>query len=112
MAEALQTTSAGSRVRLISTTRLPDDPGVEPTSPLAVEPSTPLSPVFLQQMTAVLTAIAAVLAARVLLLLSVMGAFVLAWAAIQNPDPYRLAVTIIFDLGVVGSVTYLYLQKG
>ena len=57
-------------------------------------------------------AIAAVAAARILLLLSVIGAFTLALLAIQNPDPYRLAVTVIFDLGVVGSVTYLYLQKG
>ena len=63
-------------------------------------------------MTAVLTAIAAVLAARFLLLLSIIGGFVLAWAAMGNPDAYRLAVTVIYDVFVVGSVTFLYLQKG
>ena len=111
MAEALRTTSAGSRVRLISTTRLPDDPGVGPTSPPAVAPSTPSSPVFLQQMMAVLTAIAALLAARFLLLLASIGAFVLAYMAIANPDAYRLAITVVYDIFVVGPLTWLYLSK-
>ena len=61
---------------------------------------------------AVLTAIAALLAVRFLLLLASIGAFVLAYMAIANPDAYRLAATVIFDLFVVGPVTYLYLMKG
>ncbi len=61
---------------------------------------------------AVMTAIAAILAVRMLLLLSVTGAFVLALLAIQNPDPYRLGVTVIFGIIVVGPITYLHLMKG
>ena len=59
-----------------------------------------------------LTAIAALLAARFLLLLASIGAFTLAYLAMQTPDAYRLAATVIYDLGVLGPVTYLYLVKG
>ena len=70
------------------------------------------NPVFLEQMTAVLTAIAAVLAARFLLLLAALGAFTLALLTVGNPDAMKLAVNVAFDLLVLIPVTYLYLQKG
>ena len=112
MAEALPTTNAGStqsRVRLIST-RQPDDPG--PPRPTAAPASTPSSHAFLAQLMPMLMAIAAVAAARVLLLLAAMGAFVLAFMATQNPEPFRLLATVIYDLGIVGPITFLYLKKG
>ena len=113
MPEALPTTSAGSmpsRVRLINT-RQPDDPGMAP-KPMAALASTRSSPEFLAQMMPVLTAIAAVAAARMLLLLAMLGAFVLALLATLNPEPYRLVATVIYDLGIVGPLAYLALVKG
>ena len=113
MAEALQNTNAPStpRVRLIST-RQPDDPGLDPIDRLAAPASTRSNPAFLEQMMAVMTAIAAVLAARFLLLLSALGAFTLALLTVGNPDAMKLAVNVAFDLLVLIPVTYLYLQKG
>ena len=105
MAEVLPTTNAGSRVRLISTRDAQD------TKPEA-SALPPSNRVFLEQMTATLTAIAAVLAARLLLLLASMGAFMLAYLAMQNPDGYRLAATVIYNLGVVAPITWLYYSKG
>ena len=112
MAEALPTTSAGStgRVRLISTRQAPDDPGVQvkPEAPV----SRPSNPVFLQQMLAVMTAIAALLAVRFLLLLTALGAFFLAFLTIQNPDGMKLAVNAAYDLLVFGPTVYLHITKG
>ena len=108
----MQTTNAGStqsRVRLIST-RQPDDPGVP--SKTAAPVSTPSNHAFLQQMLIVMTAIAGVAATRMLLLLAMVGATVLAFMATQNPEPFRLVATVIYDLGVIGPITYLYLVKG
>ena len=106
MAEALQTTNAGSRVRLISTR--PDDPGVRPE-----ETASPRSnPAFLSQMTAVLTAIAAVLAARFLLLLAALGAFTLALLTVGNPDAMKLSVNAAYDLLIFVPLCWLYATKG
>jgi hypothetical protein len=69
-------------------------------------------PVFLQQVLAVMTAIAMILSARVLLLLSSLGAFVLAWLALTAPDMGKIAVLVVYVAGVVLPIAYLYLQGG
>ena len=113
MAEALQNTNAPStpRVRLIST-RQPDDPGLDPIDRLAAPASTRSNPAFLEQMMAVMTAIAALLAVRFLLLLSAIGAFTLALLTVGNPDLMKLSVNAAFDLLVFVPLIYLYVAKG
>ena len=102
------------KVRLISARELPagDAPQNPPPSSTAASSSTVSSSAFLQQMTATMSAIAMVLAARFLLLLSATGAFILACLAMQSPDVFRLAINVVYDIGVVAPVTWLYLQKG
>jgi hypothetical protein len=74
--------------------------------------STPSAPGYLQEVLAVLSAVAMVLSARILLLLSAAGAFVLAYMATQSPETGRLIATVIYDCGVLGPITYLYLKQG
>lgn len=62
-------------------------------------------------MMAVMTAIATLLAARFLLLLSVLGGFVLAYQAMQNPDILRIAVFVAYAAGVILPVVWLYLKE-
>ena len=45
-------------------------------------------------------------------MIGLMGAIGLTFLAMQTPDPYRLAATFIYDILVVGPITYLYLKKG
>ena len=61
-------------------------------------------------MLAVMATIAMVLSARILLLLSGLGAFVLAWLALPAPDMGKIAVLVVYVLGVVLPVAYLYLR--
>jgi len=105
MAEPLPSTRGNSTVRLISTRE------ESPPRPEAA-PSPVLSPAFLQQMTAVMTAIAAILAARLLLLLAAMGAFALALLTVGNPDAMKLSVNAAYDLLVFCPLVYLYIRKG
>lgn len=117
-------TETGSRVKLISEreSRPPDPqeaarawPDVTaPNTPRATAAarSTPSSPAFLQQMMAVLSAMAAMLAARFLLLLAAVGAFLLAYQSLQTPTTMTLAITIAYDLLVVVPLVYLYLNRG
>lgn len=49
-----------------------------------------------------LSTLTVVLAVRLILLVSVCGASVLAWVALADPDPYRLGT-----LGVYGAVVVL-----
>ena len=61
-------------------------------------------------MLAVMTAIAAILAARILLLLSGVGAFALAYLALGDPTVGKLGVLVIYVVGVVLPVAYLYVR--
>jgi len=55
-----------------------------------------------------MTAIAAILASKFLLLLAVLGGFVLAYQGIQNPDILKIAICGVYYVGVVLPVAYLY----
>jgi len=79
---------------------------VEDIGPIASKPS---NPVFLTEVLAIMAAIAMILAARFLLMLSSVGGFFLAYEAIQNPDMLRIAVCIVYDIGIVAPIAGLYL---
>ena len=114
MEPTLQATNPGSRVRLLSS-RQSDPTSAENdqlTAQREVQPSQPSNHAFPAQVLATWTAIAMMLSARLLLLLASMGAFMLAYLAMQNPDGYRLAATVIYNLGVVAPITWLYYSKG
>jgi hypothetical protein len=57
-----------------------------------------------------MTAIAMILSARILLLLSALGAFVIALLALPSPDMGKLGVLVIYVTGVVLPVAFLYLR--
>lgn len=63
-------------------------------------------------MLATMTALAMVLSARVLALLAVIGAFVLAVFAINEPSPLKLAVMLGFTVTVLVPAIGLYLRRG
>ena len=98
------------RILRSADTPLADAPKAIP-SPLPSSPDLPRSdPVFLQQLTAVMVAIAAILATRLLLLLASIGGFWLAYQAIGNPDTLKIAVCVVYDVGVILPIAYLYLR--
>lgn len=45
-------------------------------------------------------------------MMAMVGATALAYLAMETPDAYRLAGNLIYDILVVGPITYLYLMKG
>ena len=53
-----------------------------------------------------------VLSARLILLLSGTGAFALAYVAVINPDMMKIAVTVVYDLGIFCPLVWLYVSKG
>ena len=61
-------------------------------------------------MLAVQAAIAQVVAARILMLLSVVGGFVIAYLAMQAPDLTKIGVCVAYYTGVILPVTYLYIR--
>lgn len=105
MAGELPNTNEGSRVRLLSS-RAEGEVRAE------ARPSNASNPAFLQQMIASLTAIAMLLSARFLLLLSGIGAFALHFMAVQNPDTMRLLTAAGYDFLVFIPLTYLYVTRG
>lgn len=50
---------------------------------------------------------ALILGARLILLLATLGAFTLAWVAIQNPQLLQLGALAIYLLGVLAPLTWL-----
>jgi hypothetical protein len=84
-------------------------PSIPPTE---AKPSTPSRPEFLAQMTAVLMGIAAVAAARVLLLLALTGSFFLTWQAMTQSTLMSLAAMTSFNVLVVLPLCWLAYQKG
>ena len=98
------------RILRSADTPLADAPKAIP-SPLPSSPDLPRSdPVFLQQVTAVLTAVAAILATRLLLLLASVGSFVLAYRALSEPNWLKLAVCVVYNVGVILPIAFLYLR--
>jgi hypothetical protein len=59
-----------------------------------------------------MTAIATLLAVRILLLLSGIGGFTLAYIAIQNPDSGRLLVCGIYNVLLFLPLIWLYVTRG
>ena len=59
-----------------------------------------------------LTAIALVLSARLILLLSGVGAFVLALYAVQQPDGFKIGVNVVYDIAVFCPTCWLYITRG
>lgn len=76
----------------------------EPTPPRLILPP--------DEVMGVLGAIALVVAARVLLALSVIGAFVLAFLTVQAPSVGAIVMTSMYAVLVVGPLVYLSLKKG
>ena len=92
---------------------LSPQPQPNPTVTFQSEPASPASSqAFHMQMMAVMKAIAYVLSARLLLVLSTAGAFVLAFLTTKDPDVMRLVGNVIYDVLVLGPLVYLTLQKG
>lgn len=84
-------------------THLPEEP----------VPSAPVKKINLNFLTAVsasFTAIALVLSVRLLLVMSVIGAFVLGNVAMQSQSTYSLWVLAIFCLFTLPVLTYLDIQ--
>jgi len=82
---------------------------VEDITPTGLKPS---SNGYLTEVTAVLTAIAMLLAARFQLLLASIGGFVLALLALPSPDAGKIAILVIWCVGVILPIAYLYLRNG
>ena len=105
MATESQATSRVSTVRLLSQSERPSPQTGENASP-------PSSLAFHQAALGSLTAIATLLPARFILLLAGVGAFVLHFLAVQNPDTMRLLTAGGYDLLVFIPTTYLYVTRG
>lgn len=67
---------------------------------------------FFRAMLVTLTATAMILAARVVLVMSVVGAFVLALLTVNHPSIGAIATTGIYCIGVIAPLAYLALKKG
>jgi len=106
-------TSSSSRLRLLRE-RPVNDPAVDlaPTLSPGVQPSQPSAASYHEQTVAMLATIAAVLNARVLLLLAVLGAFILTLVTIFDPSNLKLMAALAFHLCVVVPLVGLYALKG
>ena len=116
METALQNTETTSKVRLISQEEVRARALPQSLQTPQPEPDLPRSrsdfqTQVLATMTALMGTIGSLLAARLIMLLSTMGAFVLAYLTIQNPDPMRLAACLVYDIFVMGPLVYLTIRK-
>ena len=121
MAQDLDNTNPQSRVRLIPQPELEQRLRVQqqelPASNQSPEPDSQSSSAayrtqVLATMTALMGTIGSLLAARMILLLSMLGAVLLAYLAMTNPDQIRLLVCVTYDVCVLGPLVLLYLRKG
>lgn len=110
---------ARPRVTLLQERSAPAAPEPASTSasdavtPSVTEPSSATSRRdYLGEVTAVLTAIAMLAAARIILLLTVSGAFILACLAISNATIPALVTAATFDVLIVIPVVLLYYWRG
>ena len=91
----------------------PWQPDTEPSTSRATAPGSPTSrPEYLNQMTATFSAISMVLAARMLVLLALIGAFTLAMMTVTEPSNNRLIANGIFDVLVFLPLVWLYAARG
>lgn len=87
-------------------------PPEEPRQPHTTPPANPWANVPVKQLVAVFGAIAAVIAARLLLLLGGIGAFVLTLRVVDNPRAGGIWASLVYDLCVFGPLVLLALKKG
>lgn len=80
--------------------------------PSAAPPSTKSDTVSHAAVLAAFQAIAAVLAIRLLLLLSGMAAFCLSLLTLLNPDVMKLAASAMFDVLIFIPLVVMYLRQG
>ena len=121
--QTTRTDSERPRVRLIGTrssqeasapsaeTAARSEPALLPRT-MAERSSTPSNPAYLTEMLAVMSTIALLLAARLLLLLAVLGAFALAFLAHWTLEPMSLWLNIAYDVLVVIPLVFLYWTRG
>jgi hypothetical protein len=105
-------------------TLIAERPTAQETAPspaLAAAPPPPPTPerprrepdhVWRAALVGTLQAIVMVVAARGLLLLTAIGAFALAWTALQSPEPLRLIAAGAYDLLVFLPAVWLASKKG
>lgn len=84
-----------------------DEPTYMEPAPAPPAPSRQVDEQVLQ----IMGVLAQVLAVRVMLLLSVLGTFALAWRAMSNPSPMALLVVALLAVSTVGPLTYLAQRK-
>jgi len=99
-------------VHRLQVEELVDPPNTRRASP-APEPTAPRAPsLALETAVAVIQAGAYALSARALLLLSLIGAFVLANQAMASQTLMSLTVLLIYGLLTVPALTYLETRRG
>lgn len=80
--------------------------------PIKVKEPNPAREEFFQAMLVTLTATAMILAARVVLVMAVISAFVLALLTVSHPSIGAIVTTGIYCIGVIAPLAYLALKKG
>jgi len=88
----------------------PVDMGPYPEPAFTAAPPAPSRQVD-EQVLQIMGVLAQVLAVRVMLLLSVLGTFALAWRAMSNPSPMALLVVALLSVSSTGPLTYLAQRK-
>jgi hypothetical protein len=88
------------------------DAGPMTASQATASTSPPSGHAFLEQMMAVMTTISMMLAARVILLMTTVGAFTLTYLAINQGTTTALIAAGTYDVLVVCPMVWLYLQRG
>lgn len=113
-----------SRVRLLGERNLssllaqeqsqasPPSPADRSHSEVPSSPTTGHGPLFLQEVTAVLAALAMLLAARLLLLLALVFSAGLTFLTLRNPSPLALLTMSSFDLFIFAPLVFLYVKRG
>lgn len=114
------TTERRSTVRVIAQRGIPEQPmpysqlapGAlasvsSPPIPNSDPTSSPSQTVYQTQMLATFDVIAKILSTRIILLLSVLGGFVMAYLAMANPINLTLATAAIYNLTVIGPLIWL-----
>ena len=108
-----------SRMQLVGERRLPDPPpqNQTPLSQMIGATTTSIQPEVIHRMAwkagvmGALNVIAALLAARMIVLVSVSGGIALTWAALGQPDPWRLGALAIYSLAIVVPSVWLASRK-
>ena len=107
------------RMQLVGERRLPDPPpqNQTPLSQMTGATTTSIPPELMHRMAwkagvmGALNVIAALLAARMIVLVSVSGGIALTWAALGQPDPWRLGALAIYSVAIVVPSVWLAARK-